>query len=1360
MTTLEGHSKWVSCAAFSPDCTRVVTGSTDETLRVYSVKSGTCERTLRGHADYVMSTAFSFDGSLIASGSNDKTVRVWRVDTGECWQTLRDHMDGVWCVAFAPTRRPTRVASGSCDGVKVWNVEACKCERTLQIHSDSVTCVAFSPDGKRIVSGSRDKTVRIYDMNIGECVRTLNGHSGWINGVAFSPDGTRIASVSDDKSLLVWNAESGECQREHLLQGLKCVAFLSDLRVAVGSYDGSVTTCGVTDKECVQTLMSDCPVISIAVSSARVWVASVYEKGVRVQSEDVTRDANTNECVMTLDHSHWVNCVACSADYVISGGLRTIRAWNAKTGECERTFETGAVTSVAISSNSQWIVSGEIDKMARVWNAETGECIRTLRGHEGTVMSVAFAGTRVVSGSADATLKVWNVDTGECIRTLQGHSQAVTSVACSPDALVVSGSYDASVKMWNLQTNACEWTRRHRDIVLSVAFSPDGTRVVSCSADLTVKTWSVKCGSLERTFEGHDDMIKSVAFSPDGMRIVGGSLDKTLRVWNVGTGVCERTLRGHSDWVDGVAFSPDGKWIASGSRDKTVRVWWQNLITKHSFALAPEETAPTAPSAPQQGCDVGKCERTFQGHQDWVKSVAFSPDGTRVASASIDESVKVWRTDSGECALTLQGHICSVRSVAFSPDGTRIASGSYDCSLKVWNVESNIGTCEYTLHHLGPVLSVTFSPDGTHVASGSHDRTLRVWNVVGNATNIGTSERMFLGHSDWVTSVAYSPDGTLIVSGSEDKTLRLWNAHTGAHVRTLEGHANAVMCVAFSPDGTRIVSGSIDNSVRVWCVSGECIRTLQDHPDGILSVAFLPDGTHIVSGSIDHKVRVYDSVGSTRTLTFEGHSGGVTSVACSPDGTRIASGSYDKSVKVWSVYAGACGRNRVATSPPKSLAAAEHSLAAEQRYKSFYKNNCRSLDARTFSGIKDRVLEFVCKDDCPPHVRIMFGDWLFNKIWMYYKVADDKKAGLCEHLESSIDECPDTVIKGEYLHWRDVDAINLIALYFYLNPFSDKDKYFVLQLQNDVQLVKNYVQDARITDAELRRHFIAWLKASSVLEQQSNILDVLLRYYSKDADVVQIYEKMRWGGGGKGCLYQDEQNVHDKDIQRSTIDAAEKLLKWDAEDPLAIPPETTFRNFVSGVLYRCYPNGKRNTVDCVVERMCIDTTTFGESSFTISELFLALLNYIGRAKDSKALFEVLMEEFEGMKALCSSGYVARLINVLQGFDEEYRVTISFEKQLYAVLSKKLAEALNKASENVVLGTMEEEHKEEYLRFVQDVVNKEIPRLCADYGADDVKVTIIGVLVSISGHSRWDYKNDKVWYDFYDGVSAGSRGSRS
>ncbi|KAJ7260958.1 WD40-repeat-containing domain protein [Mycena haematopus] len=378
------------------------------------------------------------------------------------------------------------------------------------------------------------------------------------------------------------------------------------------------------------------------------------------------------------------------------------------------------------------------------------------------------------------------------------------------------------------------------------------------------------------------------------------------------------------------------------------------------------------------------CEQTLQ-HEYEVQSVAFSPDGSRIASGSSDHTVKVWNVATGEEQQTFSGHSGRVQPVAFSPDGSRIASGSWDKTVKVWNVATGEEQQIFS-GHSGRVQSVTFSPDGSRIASGSWDKTVKVWNVA-----TGEEQQTFSGHLYGVNSVAFSPDGFRIASGSWDMTIKLWNVATGEQQQTFSGHLSGVHSVAFSPDGSRIASGSWDETVKVWNVAtGEEQQTFSGHLDVVHSVAFSPDGSRIASGSWDETVRVWNVATGEEQQTFSGHSGRVQSVAFSPDGSRIASGSWDKTVKVWNVATGKeqqtfsghlDGVHSVAFSPDGSRIA---SGSWDETVRVW--NVATGEEQQTFSGHSGRVQSVAFS---PDGSRIASGSW--DKTIKVWNVATAKE---------------------------------------------------------------------------------------------------------------------------------------------------------------------------------------------------------------------------------------------------------------------------------------------------------------------------------------------------------------------------------
>jgi WD40 repeat protein/tetratricopeptide (TPR) repeat protein len=293
---------------------------------------------------------------------------------------------------------------------------------------------------------------------------------------------------------------------------------------------------------------------------------------------------------------------------------------------------------------------------------------------------------------------------------------------------------------------------------------------------------------------------------------------------------------------------------------------------------------------------------TLRGDTNVVSSVCYSPDGGRLATASVGE-VKVWDTRTGTLALTLGGHTGHVRAVCYSPDGSRLACASGDTTVRVW--DAHTGAPALTLRgHTREVRSVAYSPDGSRLASASGDQTVKVWDA-----RTGAEALTLRGQTREVTAVSYSPDGSRLASASWDTTVKVWDARTGALALTLRGHTGQVNAVSYSPDGTRLASAAGDITIRVWDArTGALALTLRGLTGLVSSVSYSPDGTRLASASPtrwrDHTVKVWDAHTGAEALTLRGHTGQVRAVSYSPDGSRLASASEDGTVKVWDARTG------------------------------------------------------------------------------------------------------------------------------------------------------------------------------------------------------------------------------------------------------------------------------------------------------------------------------------------------------------------------------------------------------------------------------------------------------------------------
>jgi WD40 repeat protein len=654
----------------------------------------------------------------------------------------------------------------------------------------------------------------------------------------------------------------------------------------------------ITDSDLITELEELCK------TRAREWVAAYSLGLVQLERGEVK-----------LAEKALQEAAALGGGSEVRAALEDARARLPEAPRCVRSF-TGQppfVTTVFVSADARWALSGIDQGKLRLWDTAKGRSLFTF-DVPGQSPSRSPDGRWELFASEGQTLQLVDAMQGG-----QGQTFDEITWGSSPSAGAV-----AAGGRWKV-TGGDQYTFEIR--------SPETRELV-------------------QSFRGHTGSVSSVCFGSEGRWALSGSSDKTLRLWDVATGRCIRTLKGHTDPINAVFLSPDGHWALSASTGKRLRLWNLGLICgprqfaapillchvtsseeagraqarfvdlcnaarsavaadRHDHALDLVRTARSLPGyeVAKESLDlwdlVGRhCIRrrprgawsvqTLEGHAAEVCSVALSGDARFALSGSGDRMLRLWRLEDGRCAQTFNGHTDWVRSVFLNPDGLLALSGSWDKTLRVWEAAS--GNCLKTLEgHSNYVTSVALSPNGRRAFSASWDKTLRLWHVP-----TGQCLSTFQGHDNYVDSVCPSLDGRWVLSGSEDNTMRLWEVAGGRCLHCFEGHTDWVQSVFLSADGRRALSGSKDWTVRLWDVAtGRCEHVFEGHTSAVCSVFLSPDGLWALSGSKDKTVRLWEVATGRCCHVLEGHTSQVNSVFLSPDGRFALSGGDDKTVRLW-----------------------------------------------------------------------------------------------------------------------------------------------------------------------------------------------------------------------------------------------------------------------------------------------------------------------------------------------------------------------------------------------------------------------------------------------------------------------------
>ena len=468
----------VNAVAFSPDSRFALTGSDDETARLWEVATGREIRSFAGQTNPVLAVVYSADGHTILTSGNENTARLWDVATGRQIQSFVGHKDdSVSCIALSPDGRLVATAVLAENAVQLWDVATGKQIRSFKLRNDHgsgqwANAVVFTRDGRSVVVAS-GQLMGLWDVATGKLARTYGKSGADILSVAVSADGRLLLSGGADGRTRLWDAASG--------QEIRSYNGAAPARYVAFSPDGlTVTAAGV--------------------GNAAVW--------------DTAKGQQIHSLILNATDRRFPACFSPDGKYWLTAGQTSARLSDAATGQKIRSFEgqTDKVKSVAFSSDGRKLLTGG-DATARLWDTATGQMTLIFRGHTDSIRSVAFSpdGRSVLTGSEDGTARLWDSFTGQEIRSFKGKNdvgvrEVVNSAVFSPDGHSVVTGGGVQVRLWDVATGQVIRTyggTYSGDSALSVAISPNSRSVLFGTAQPAALLWGTTSGQQIRSFEGH-----------------------------------------------------------------------------------------------------------------------------------------------------------------------------------------------------------------------------------------------------------------------------------------------------------------------------------------------------------------------------------------------------------------------------------------------------------------------------------------------------------------------------------------------------------------------------------------------------------------------------------------------------------------------------------------------------------------------------------------------------------------------------------------------------------------------------------------------------------------------------------------
>ncbi len=738
---------------------------------------------------------------------------------------------------------------------------------TLKGHSESIYAIAFTPDGRHVVTGSGDRSVKVWETATGKELKTFAGTAGHQNlvlGISISPDGSLIASGSSDNTTRIWDFPSSSPLRT--LPGSARTATLAvspdGTRLAGGGSDGMLRIWNIADgKEMLKLTGHTGAITGLAFhANGQILASAGSDRTLRFWNL-----ASGQPLAVFAAHAGPIRGIAFQAGgnlLASAGEDGLLKYWNLPPGPRPALpSHTNGVTALTLAPDNNVLVSGSADRTVHLTNLGNSQLLRSLPGAAGTITSVACNGPLVAAGTAGHHLLVWQAADGQMLANAPAHAGAVTSLAFQPGTshLLTAGA-DGALRLWAMPPMPSR-TLPQPDAVGAAAIFPDSKHVLTGGADKILRVWNLAAPQQpERQFSGPATAISAVAVAADGRTLASAGED-FIRLWDLTNGQQTALLGAHHGVVTSLAFGPGGQ-LLSASADGSLKLW----------------TPPPAHATAIK----------LYAHPGEVTAAVLSPDGSRLLTGCADHQVRLWNLASGQVERTFAGAGLGILSVASSLDGTRVAAGSADKSARIWDLASGREIKSFPLPFA--VAAIGFTADAKTLMAGLADGSLRWLDLAS-----GKETRSLPGHAG-VTALLCSPKGDLLTGGS-DQTVRIWSAD-GKERQVLK-HGAAIKALALSKDGTRLASGGMDNAIKVWSLSDGKLLTTIATPTAVQGVAFAPDGSTILAGGADGRTRLYGLDGRLREFFL--HEGPVSAVAFHADGKHVYTASADRTARPWTL---------------------------------------------------------------------------------------------------------------------------------------------------------------------------------------------------------------------------------------------------------------------------------------------------------------------------------------------------------------------------------------------------------------------------------------------------------------------------
>jgi len=926
---INAHSSPIGALIVTKDSKRIISGSWDKTIKIWKYPELTEEFQLEGHKDMIRVLGLSFEQKFLASGGDDKIVKIWDLESKKEIHSFYGHRSCVTGVQFS--KDGGLLASSSNDRtIKIWNLKKNEIKKTIEAHKESITSMILSADGKKLISGALDKMIRIANFEKDYERHLFEGNKAEVLALAIYSNNKLAVTGGKDLILRIW--EINQAILKHELSG-----HLDPITAISVDKEGEKMVSG---DESGKIMIWDGQTFALKSTLSFHKKAIMYLRCIETSSvlscgaDNIINFFNCKNFSVYNSFNKISNPVTAfelfpngSLLFLALAGNPEIRSIETQAFDKIITYKghKAQVSSMRLSENVQFLISGSIDGILIFWDVSTQEILQIINTElEIFCVEMMNDSSTMISSHIDKTIRLWNRENGQQTGITDPHPFIVKIMALTPDGSTLISTGEMNHKLRRIILNKIKTKyviNYHKNKVNVVILSRDQRILAVGSNDKTISLWDTRTMKFIGSLEGHNKNVQCLAMTIDSKKLFSGAEDNTLRCWDLEL-MKEIKISKHFVGnvtsvnlynIESIDNSDSGLRILSSSTDKSIGIFDENLRLIKSQRLNIGQINCSIPTYNNRICYSGGQEddirvhnlledsleslHNFEAHKGGILSITISENDEKLYSSGFDSKIKIWSILDNEKTILIysMSSVHNINKLVLNWKGNTLFTVS-EKKISMWNLENYKKIAEYENSEKAKISSICLTMDETTLYSGSSDKKVRAWNL------IDCKEFPFIeGHTSPINALAMTSDGKYLASGDSKGLLIIIDLIKGKEKYTIEINQK-IMDLLFTHDNTKIITIHSSNieSIRIWATeTGQMIDRFAMKELVPKSMLLSSNDKLLILGFNDSSIALWDFEKKKVEKSLLGHCGGVHSLIMLRDENTLISAGSDTFIMFW-----------------------------------------------------------------------------------------------------------------------------------------------------------------------------------------------------------------------------------------------------------------------------------------------------------------------------------------------------------------------------------------------------------------------------------------------------------------------------